>query len=99
MLASEGRLFTIDEGDTLTVPVMISCMEESGSWVLNSWYPNAFGQHIDVKDPEMTFIPSGRAFDRARSSDTLSFTDARRIRMPFLLAETARVTDCLTEFL
>jgi hypothetical protein len=76
-------------------------MEDSESWMSNSWYPNehAFRQRVDTEDREMAFIPFGLAFDRARSSDTLSFTDPRRIRTPFPLAKTARVTDFLTEFL
>jgi hypothetical protein len=76
-------------------------MEGSEFWMLNSWYPNdqVFGQYTDRENGEMTFIPSGRTFNRARSSDTLSFTDAKRTRTPSLLAKTAKVTDCLTEFL
>jgi hypothetical protein len=68
--------------------------------MLNSWYPNEhlFDQYVDA-NAEMTFVPSERAFDRARSSNTLSFTDASRILTPSLLATTARVTDCLTELL
>jgi hypothetical protein len=44
----------IDDGNSLTVQVMMICMEESESRMLNSWYPNeqVLGQHIEVEDGE-----------------------------------------------
>jgi hypothetical protein len=43
----------VNEGDTSTLQVMTSCIEESESWMLNSWYPNKyFSQHIEAEDAE-----------------------------------------------
>jgi hypothetical protein len=98
----EDGLSAMNDGDALSRQVIMNCMEEQESAIMNSWIANDETLSQFDEEYRMIFAPSGCSFTLARSSATLNVTETnlnlRRFGGPVIarVATTASVIEFST---